>query len=216
MKVFISVVSVLLFFFCIKTVDASWFVIQLKNGKEIPVKQYWEEGEMVRFYMEGGYVSIAKNSVDTIVKSDGDFEQIFFDEYEERFFLEEEPYVEEQTVSLEDLQDDELRRDIKDRLNVADINLQNLNRNRSIYQGRKEEFIKERRAAERMLEELGGERFVTSSDLVERRNLAEKKIEAANRRIDEIEQQIQQTEQMIASQERIKDRLRSELARLEE
>lgn len=214
MKILI-LLNVCIFFFCIKTVDASWFIIQLKNGKEIPVKQYWEEDNMVRFYMEGGYVSISRNSVETITRREGDVEQIFFDDYEERFFLEEEPFVEEREVaSLEDLHDDELRRDIKDRLYVTDINLQNLNRNRSIYEGRREEFVREKRAAQRTLEELSRERFVTSADLVERRGLAEKRMEAAEVRIDDIEQQIQQTDQMIASQERLKERLRDELARL--
>ncbi len=46
------------------------YVIVLKNGREITVQNYREEGGMVKFFGLGGEISISKDQIQTIRRAD--------------------------------------------------------------------------------------------------------------------------------------------------
>jgi hypothetical protein len=46
------------------------YLIQLTNGKEFIISEYWEEGNQVKFHYYGGVVAIAKDQIQAIRESD--------------------------------------------------------------------------------------------------------------------------------------------------
>lgn len=45
------------------------YLIQLKNGGQIPTRQYWESGDEITFQTSGGIVSLPKDSIETIAET---------------------------------------------------------------------------------------------------------------------------------------------------
>ena len=46
------------------------YIIHLKNGREFVTKQYWEEGEQIKFKRYGGIIGIQKDLVKNIEETD--------------------------------------------------------------------------------------------------------------------------------------------------
>ena len=46
------------------------YLIQLTNGKEFIISEYWEEGNQVKFYYYGGLITIDKDQIQAITESD--------------------------------------------------------------------------------------------------------------------------------------------------
>lgn len=46
------------------------YLIQLTNGKEFIIPEYWEEGNQVKFYYYGGLITIDKDQIQAITESD--------------------------------------------------------------------------------------------------------------------------------------------------
>ena len=67
----IIITAAIVFSTALQQASADYYVIQLKNGKEITVEKYWDEGLKIRFYREGGSVTFAKEDIRGIEKKSG-------------------------------------------------------------------------------------------------------------------------------------------------
>jgi hypothetical protein len=66
---------VIALFICPSVCTAS-YLIQLNNGKQFFISDYWEEGNLVKFYYYGGVVSIEKGQISTITSSDSPYIEV--------------------------------------------------------------------------------------------------------------------------------------------
>ncbi len=68
MKRYIIAAAAIAFLAC-PCVGLASYVIQLKNGNQLVVPQYWEEGDAIKFRLRGGMISLSKDSVRKITAS---------------------------------------------------------------------------------------------------------------------------------------------------
>ena len=67
----IIIIAAIILFATVYQAFADYYVIRLKNGKEIAVQKYWDEGPKIRFYRDGGSVAIPKEDIKAIEKQGG-------------------------------------------------------------------------------------------------------------------------------------------------
>jgi septal ring factor EnvC (AmiA/AmiB activator) len=198
-----------------RNAHAVYFTIQLKNGNKIKTGKYWEEGQNIRFFIQGGYVELPNKIIKHIARSDGilDSGGLYYPPQSLSEFSEGEQ-LKETAFPSEDEQKADMINDIEDRISVTETNIENLNKNKKTYLSRREKYIIEKDKLYEKIEKLNKDSYITSKDLKERIGLQESKIADAEQKIKEIDTEIKRTEDMLASQKRMKKRLETELARL--
>lgn len=198
-----------------RNAHAVYFTIQLKNGNKIKTGKYWEEGQNIRFFIQGGYVELPNKIIKHIARSDGtlDSQRLYYPpESLPEFSVGEQ--LKETAFPSDDEQKADMINDIEDRISVTETNIENLNKNKNTYSNRREKYIIEKDKLYEKIEKLNKDSYITSKDLKERIGLQESKIADAEQKIKEIDTEIKRTEDMLASQKRMKKRLETELARL--
>lgn len=198
--------------------DALYFTIQLKNGNEINVEKYWGEGENIHFYSHGGSIALPKASIKTILKhDDGTLGQGTIEYAAPESFNVLEGTQTENTAPVPSVAkaDENLINDIKDRLKVVESNISSLTEKRDFYLNQKNSFIMDKEKAEERIAKLKDTPFMTSEDLKERIEIEESQTLDAEEKIKEVDVQIKHTDDMLSNQRRVKNRLESQLAKMQ-
>jgi len=210
----IIIIAAIIFFTAVQQVCADYYVIQLKNGKEITVEKYWDEGLKIRFYREGGSVTIAKEDIKAIEKKGGtpSIESPGADAGALPAIPETEgeqnPLSSPAPVAKSKAND---QAEIKERLDVIKSNIATLNERRNSYVNQKNAAQEVKVKAEQRIDKNRADTYMTSEDRKQSIASEERKINDAEMQIREAERQISAVEEMIGNQEAIKKNLGDKL-----
>jgi len=200
------------------TTEASYFTILLKNGNNIDVNNYWNIDSKICFYTDEGKVEIPKIIVRNISTSEGSLEPTigFYptDEYFDQLAQTEDK---EELLSTEpeeapSLKDSDIKNDIKDRLSIMEINIDNLKKNKIIYKTQKQKLIDKKTKYEKRIEQYRKDTY-TDPNIIGRniQTLSDKLIKVEEK-IQPIEEKIIQTENLLEKQQSMRQRLEKQLA----
>jgi hypothetical protein len=210
----ITIIAAVIFFSGVQQAYADYFVIQLKNGKEIAVEKYWDEGLKIRFYREGGSVAIAKDDIKAIEKKGGmpAIESPGADTGALPAIPETEgeqnPLSSPAPAAKSKLND---QSEIKERLDVIKSNLTTLNERKNSYLNQKNAAQEVKVKAEQRIDKNRADTYMTSEDRKLSTASEERKVNDAEMQIREADRQISAVEEMINNQEAIKRNLEDKL-----
>jgi len=200
------------------TIEASYFTILLKNGNNIDVNSYWDSDSKIRFYTDKGKVEIPKIIIRNISTAEGSLEPTvgfyptdeYFDQLEKTKNKEE--LLTTETEEILAPRDSEIKNDIKDRLSIMDINIDNLKKNKNIYTTQKLGLLDKKTKYDSRIEEWRKDR-ITDPDITGKKiyNLADK-LNQVDEKIKTIEHKIIQTENLLDKQKSMQKRLKKQLA----
>ena len=202
-------------------VDAAYFTIELKNGSTMDTEKYWEDGQVIRFFTQGGTVALPKQLIANIIQNDGTiggtptyFSTDFIDAIESDLEPETENEAEPAAFVTPPPKerDQALIDDLQDRLAVIQTNLANLQRNQQTFTERRDRAVTERDRLEARIREAQRDTLTTDNS----RTLAreQERLEAVSGQIETFDTQLQNIEQMRATQQRMQQRIEAELQRL--
>jgi hypothetical protein len=208
-------IAVIFFFAADFQAFAGYYTIRLKNGKELAVNKYWNDGSKIRFYRDGGSVAIAKEDIRTIEKQDGAApaaEPLGADSAAVPEVTENEgeqnitPPPAPAAIPKEDGQ-----AEIKERLSIIQANIAALLERKKSYLNQKNNAQAEKVSAEQRIEKYRADTYMPSED--RKRSIAgeEQKINAVGIQIQEADRQVNAVEEMIGNQEAIKKSLEDKL-----
>ncbi len=199
--------------------QAFYFTIQLHNGKEMNTAQYWEEGDKISFYARSGTVSLPKAMIKNITKVDGALESepvylspdLVTDETEEPDY--ESPLLEDKPGFGAE-QTEEFKADLRDRLSIVGSNLENLERNKEMFERQRQGYEQDQEKARERIAALDKETLLSADERTDRTQLENAKIQDAEAKITRVDEQIRNNARLIDAQNNMKERLEKELAGL--
>ncbi len=186
-----------------------YFTIYLHNGNSIKTEKYVKKNSDLLFYTEAGSAIIPGKLIKQIGSNDG--------------ILTSSVYYQPQSpdeasglakLDVQNKKTEEIIADINDRISVTETNIVNLLKNKETYAKRKQRYGSDKERAQKRIDTLQQDSYISSKDLNERRDLEQRKISDADTKINETNQEIQNTEKMLESQKRMKQRLENELQRM--
>ena len=199
--------------------QAFYFTIQLHNGNEMNTAQYWEDGDKISFYARSGTVSLPKAAIKNITKVDGALESepvylsadLLTDETEEPDY--ETPLL-QRTTGFGAEQTEEFKADLRDRLSIIGSNLENLDRNKEMFERQRKGYEQDRERARERIAALDKETLLSADERTDRMQLENAKIQDAETKITRVDDQIRNNARLIDAQNNMKARLEKELAGL--
>jgi hypothetical protein len=218
MKIHIVILAVVLLLIAANSTQALYFTIQLKNGNEITTEKYWEDGDKIRYFTEAGSVALPRSMIKSIARNDGELggERAYFStdflaglEDEDSTQADDTPMP-----STADAQKQEIIADIKDRIMVIENNLVNLERNRQTYTLQRDKHQEDVLRAQERIKAFERDRMTSREYTNEYIELERSKKLDAEAHLERLNEQIQNTSQMHEKQQRMKERLENELAKL--
>lgn len=209
------IIAVIIFFAAVFQAFAGYYTIRLKNGKEITVNKYWDDGSKIRFYREGGSVAIAKEDIQIIKKQDGvapaseplETDSAAVPEMTEN---EGDQNITPPPAPAATTQENE-QAEIRERLSIIQANIATLQERKKSYLNQKNYAQAAKVDAEQRIEKYRADTYMPSED--RKRSIAgeEQKINAAGIQIQEADRQVSAVEEMIGNQEAIKKSLEDKL-----
>lgn len=199
--------------------QASFYTIQLKNGNNIDVENYWDLDSKIRYYTSEGSIELPKIIIKNISTAEGSLEpKIGFyptDEYFES--LEKTPMSKDELLSTEpstpgNLPDEEMMNDIKDRISIMEINIENLLKNKDAYISQKSKFTEQRLKLENRIEAYKKDTYTDPEVVNTKINRLQQQVSTLDRNISSVDAKITQTENLLKSQQSMKQRLQKQLA----
>jgi hypothetical protein len=210
--------AVLILLIAANSTQALYFTIHLKNGNEITTEKYWEDGDRIRYFTEAGSVALPRNMIKSISRHDGELgsDRAYFSTDFLNGATEEDEIeaVSTRVTSAEEDQKQEIIEDIKDRIMIIETNLTNLERNRQTYLRQQEKYQEDAKRAQERIEAFERDRLTSREYTTEYIDIEQSKKQDADAHIERVSEQINNTSQMFEKQQRMKERLESELARL--
>lgn len=210
----IIIIAAIICFAAVQQAFADYYVIQLKNGKKIAVGKYWDEGLKIRFYRDGGSVTIAKEDIKAIEKKGGTpaIESPGADAGAPPVIPETEgdqnPLSSSAPVVKSKVND---QAEIKERLDVIKSNIATLNERRNSYLSQKNAAQEVKVKAEQRIDKNRADTYMPSEDRKQSIASEERKINDAEMQLREADRQINAVEEMIGNQEAIKKNLEDKL-----
>jgi hypothetical protein len=190
---------------------AAYYTIRLKNGKEIAVNKYWDEGGKIRFYRDGGSVSIAKEDIQSIGKQSGEApiaEQAGSSSTPVPEITENPGEDNSAPPPLPAAKTKENEQaEIKERLDIIKSNIATFNERKNTYLKQKNAAQEVKVKAEQRIDKNRVDTYMTSEDRRQSIASEELKITNAEMQIREADRQISAIEEMINNQEAIKKNL---------
>lgn len=212
---------VMLLFFILLPVSgahALFFTIELKNGNKISTEKYWESDDAIHFFTEGGSAALPKEMVAAITSSEGDLgsEHVYFSSDFLAGVNQEDEInaVKSRVAAAQDDQRQEIIDDITDRINIIDTNLINLEKNRQTMLRQREKFTEDRQNAEAKLEEYRKDTYTNEWNTEQYLEVQRSKILDAEQKTLEVETQLKTLAATEKNQQRMKERLEKERAKL--
>jgi hypothetical protein len=209
------IIAVIIFFAADFHAFAGYYTIRLKNGKEIAVTKYWDDGSKIRFYREGGSVAIAKEDIQTIKQQSGAAPAAEPLETDSAAVPEVTENGGEQNITPPPapaaITKENEQSEIKERLSIIQANLATLLERKKFYLNQKNNAQATKVNAEQSIEKYRADTYMPSED--RKRSIAgeEQKIDAAEIRVQEADRQVSTVEEMIGNQEAIKKSLEDKL-----
>lgn len=199
--------------------QAFYFSIQLHNGNEMKTAQYWEDGDKISFYTRSGTVSVPRAMIKNIAKVDGSLENETVYVSPELLAIPSEETEEELPLPEEDTgasaeRTEEFIADLRDRLNIINANIENLDRNRELFMRQRDGYEQERQRAQDRVAEANEESLLTASDRADRIQLENAKISDAEAKMTRVDEQLRNNARLIDAQNKMKERLERELGGL--
>jgi len=201
----IIIIAAIILFAAVGQSFAGYYTIRLKNGKEIVVEKYWVEGLKIRFYREGGSVSISREDIQAIEKQDGtpaaeppgaDATAVPDITGTER---------EENTVPAPAAKErGNEQAEIQERLDIIQSNIATLNERKNSYLRQKNSLQEAKVKAEERIEKYRADSYMTSEDRRQSIAREEQKAADAETQVREADRQISSVEEMIGKQEAIR------------
>lgn len=202
----------------IPSAHALFFTIELRNGNKISTEKYWESDNAIHFFTEGGSAAVPKAMVAEITSSEGDLgsEHVYFSSD----FLsgvnqdDEINAVRSRVAAAQDDQRQEIIDDITDRINVIDTNLINIEKNRQTLLRQREKYADDRQNAAAKLEEYRKDTYTNEWNTEQYLEVQRSKILDAEQKILDVETQLKTMAATEKNQQRMKERLEKERAKL--
>jgi|GEM_PF-1259477 len=209
------IIAVIIFFAAVFQTFAGYYTIRLKNGKEITVNKYWEDGGKIRFYREGGSVAIAKGDIQAIVKQAGVDPAAEPLETDSAAAPEMTENAGEQNIAPPPapaaITNENEQAEIKERLSIIQANIATLTERKKSYLNQKNSAQTTKVNAEQRIEKYRADTYMPSEDRKQSIAGEEQKIDTAGIQIQEADRQISAVEEMIGNQEAIKKSLEDRL-----
>jgi len=217
---FRKTIFMLLFIFLIPiSVPAAYYTIQLKNGNNIDVDNYWDLKTKIKYYTQEGSIELPKNIIKNISSAEGSLApKISFyptDEYFDK--LEQKQQTKDELLSTEtpvasQSTDDDISADIKDRISIMEINIENLHKNKNTYLSQQKNFMEQKQILEKRIENYQEDTY-TDPDVVNTKiNRLLQQVEKLDNNIKAIDAKVRQTENLMEKQKNMKQRLQKQLA----
>jgi hypothetical protein len=209
-----TLIAVIIFLAACFQVFAGHYTIRLKNGKEIAVNKYWDEGGKIRFYREGVSIAIAKENIKSIEKRSGDApaaepletDSVAVPEMTETERQNITPAPAPEAITKEDEQ-----AEIKERISIIQANIATLLERKKFYLNQKNSAQAKKVNAEQRIERYRADTYMPSEDRKQSIASEEEKINAAVLQLQEADRQVSAVEEMIGNQEAIKKSLEDKL-----
>ena len=204
-------------FFCMswEQANAIYYTIMLKNGNKIKSDKYWEEGDAIRFYTREGIVAIPKKIVAQIITTTGEIDLQTKEQVLNALDQEEQLEESDMGKQKDGQSDEDALSNIKDQMVVIESNLEALEKNRKLYMTQLEQYRQQKQKSEERIRALTSDRFVTAVDNKESIEFEQSKIKDFEDKIRDLEEKIERTQKMVDAQTRMRERLESELARVQ-
>ena len=198
--------------------NASYFTILLKNGNDITVDNYWDLKSKILYYTQAGSVELPKLIIENISTSEGTLEpkigfyptDDYFDQFEKSKNKEE--LLSTDTEDEPDARDVELSDDLKDRISIMDINIENLKKNKSTYAEQKQKMIDQKQKLSERAENYRKDTYTDPDTINTKVNNLQDKISQIDNNISAIDAKINQTDNLMISQGNMRKRLEKQLA----
>lgn len=215
----VIIITAVILFASVYQAVAAYYTIRLKNGKEIAVNKYWDEGGKIRFYRDGGSVSIAKEDIQSIGKQSGEApvaEQPGSSSAPVPEITdnagEENPAPPPVPAAAKTKENEQA--EIKERLDIIKSNIATFNERRNTYLKQKNAAQEVKVKAEQRIDKNRADTYMTSEDRRQSIASEELKINNAEMQIREADRQISAVEEMINNQEAIKKNLEDRMQQL--
>jgi hypothetical protein len=211
-KIFLLLIACMLLVIA-RSAYAAYYSIQLKNGQEVTVQKYWEDGAQIRFYKDGGSVAVPKESINKIIKREGSVKGDRAGEPSVQITspaAESEQEPEFPQAPAENAQKKELL-EIKDRIDIIKSNLTTLQERKNFYETQRNAAVEVRRKAEERINEYRDNTYITSEDLKQNVENEQRKTQDAEEKIREADSKIMSLDEMIENQETMKSELEQKL-----
>lgn len=210
----IIIIAAIILFATVYQAFADFYVIRLKNGKEIAVQKYWDEGPKIRFYRDGGSVAIPKEDIKAIEKQGGSpvaeppgADAAALPNIEETAGDQNPPPSPTPPAKAKENEQAE----IKERLDIIQSNITTFNERKNSYLKQKNGAQEVKVKAEVRIEKYRADTYMTSEDRKQSIASEERKINDAETKIREADRQIGSLEEMIGNQESIRNNLEDKL-----
>ena len=118
------------------------------------------------------------------------------------------PHTEEKP----DARDDELSDDLKDRISIMDINIENLKKNNIIYAGQKQKMIDQKQKLSERAENYRKDTYTDPDTINTKVNNLQERISKIDDNISAINAKINQTDNLLIRQKNMHKRLEKQLA----
>jgi hypothetical protein len=211
----IIIIAAIILFATVYQAFADYYVIRLKNGKEIAVQKYWDEGPKIRFYRDGGSVAIPKEDIKAIEKQGGTpateppgADAAALPNIAETAGDQNPPPSPTPPAKTQENEQAE----IKERLDIIQSNITTFNERKNSYLKQKNAAQEVKVNAEVRIEKYRADSYMTSEDRKQSIASEERKINDAETKIREADRQIGSLEEMIGNQESIRNKLEDKLS----
>ncbi len=207
MKLFFSLFSMLVVVVMLwanHTVLAGYYRIKLNSGNEIVVKKYWDDGNSIRFYLDGGSVGIAKENIQTIVSVP---DTVPPEHTGSRLITVpdnagvEEEAREEPAAPDTDQKAANQQLELREKLDTVKTNIATLNERKINLQNQRAVAVDAKRQAEEQLEKARSTPFMPSEDRKQAEESGQRKMIEATERINNIDQALADVEALLGKQE---------------
>jgi hypothetical protein len=197
-----------------KVAFAEHFIIKLTNGKEIVVNKYWDEGNTIRFYTDGGSVGIPKENIQDIVSQTADApakaagKQIISLPYNAAA---EQDLTAEGSPATSEKQTEKEQRAIKEKIEIAKSNTATLTERKKKFESQRTTAFDAKLKAEAQLEKVRAAPYMTTADRKQAEESEQRKIIDAETQIKDADQALANAEEMLAKQELLLKNLEDQL-----
>ncbi len=197
---------------------ASYFTILLKNGNNISVDNYWDINSKILYYTNTGSVELPKLIIKNISTSEGTLEpKIGFyptDDYFDQLEItrNREELLSTETIKEPEARDDEMVEDLKDRISIMEINIDNLKKNKITYADQKKKLIDQKQGIEERINNYKNSTYTEPEAVNAKIDPLQDKISQIENKITSIDGKINQTENLLKRQESMRQRVEKQLA----
>ncbi len=190
--------------------NATVYSIQLKNGQEINVRKYWDDGRNIRFYQDNGSVAIPKESIKRIIKKEGETKEEII-ESPVQVISPETDQRNEPTQKPDTKKNENELAEIRDRIDIIKSNMLTLNERKNFYITQRNAAVAVKQGAEDRLREYQKNTYITSEDLKQNADSEQRKIRDAEEKIRDADSKIMSLDETIENQENMKNELEQRL-----